>query len=242
MKYKIVKDNTVVDIVDNPLWLMPYNNMLVVCEPEEATGVLSSDGSIAYHINGMEKSDLYAEDTIVIQISDEEAEDIKKIMDLGGEVNNENEIVHEEPVEEPIYPDVNLEELRSFIIEAMSRACNEAIKAGVDVTLSDGTTKHFGLTLEDQINLISLQNFQADGVVPYHADGELCTYYSISDINSILQAAAAFKTYHTTYFNSLKNWIKSMQTKAELLAVNYGDEIPAEYQSDVLHYLEQQNA
>jgi len=242
MKYKIVENNTVIDLIDKPIWLYVYNDLIVSCGANMATGILSSDDTLTYHINGKKDADRYDKDVIVSKIEDEEAEEIRKIMDLGGTVDAENAIVHEEPVEEVIEDDHELEEIRTFVISAMSKACNKAIESGVDVKLSDGSTKHFALTLEDQINLISLQNFQSDGVVPYHADGELCTYYSVSDINTILQAAAAYKTYNTTYFNSLKNWIKSMQTKAELLAVNYGDEIPAEYQSDVLYYLEQQSA
>ena len=50
----------------------------------------------------------------------------------------------------------------------------------------------------------------------------------------ITETATAFKTYHTSYYNSLKNWVLSMKTIAEVGAVKYGDPIPAEYCSDVL--------
>lgn len=236
MKYKIVNDNTVIDVIDRPVWLKAYNNMLVMCDANEATGITSSDGNSSYHMNGMNDAELYDKDTLIIQITDEEAEELKRIIDLGGTVNNENEIVVEEP--EPFVPneDGDIEEIKNFVIDAMSRICNSVIEYGVDVTLSDGQKKHFALTIEDQINLISLQSMAASGLtmIPYHADGELCTYFPIEDINRIVQTAAEYKTYHTTYFNSLKNWINSMTTKAQVLAVNYGDDIPEEYQSEVM--------
>lgn len=236
MQYKIVKEDAVIDIIENPIWLKAYNNMLVTCDAKEATGILSSNGRLSYHMNGMNDVDMYDDDTLIIQISDEEADEIKRIIDLGGTVNNDNEIVAEKPAENNPKKDATVEDVRAFVIDAMSRICNSVIEYGVDVELSSGQTKHFSLTIEDQLNLVSFQNLAASGIesVPYHADGELCTYYSINDINAIINAATKFKTYHTTYFNSLKNWISSMKTKEEILAVNYGDPIPEEYQSEVM--------
>lgn len=73
--------------------------------------------------------------------------------------------------------------------------------------------------------------------IPYHAKDELCKFYSAEDIALIIETATQFKTYHTSYFNSLKNYINSMATIEEIGAVEYGINIPAEYQSDVLKEL-----
>mgnify|MGYP003294047101 CR=1 FL=1 len=70
--------------------------------------------------------------------------------------------------------------------------------------------------------------------IPYHADGELCKMYSASDAMLILDKATEFKTYHTTYFNSLKAYINSLDDIMSIRAINYGDVIPDEYQSDIL--------
>lgn len=236
MKYKIVKENTVIDIIESPIWLKAYNNMLVMCDAKEATGILSSDGSISYHMNGMDDLDMYDEDTLIIQITDEEADEIKKITDLGGTVSNENEIIKDVPEAEVVYVDADLEEIRNFVIDSMSKICGSKIEHGVDVDLPSGKTKHFALTLEDQINLISLQNQIDSGVtsIPYHADDELCMYYSAEDIRAIIREANLFRTEQIIYFNSLKNWINSMKTKEEILSVNYGDSIPEEYRSEVM--------
>ena len=40
--------------------------------------------------------------------------------------------------------------------------------------------------------------------------------------------------YQTTYFNSLKVYINNMTDKNDIIDLQYGDEIPLEYQSNVL--------
>ncbi len=51
----------------------------------------------------------------------------------------------------------SVEDVRTETVAQMSATCNAAIVGGVDVTLTGGETKHFSLTLEDQLNLLSLQ-------------------------------------------------------------------------------------
>lgn len=121
----------------------------------------------------------------------------------------------------------------------MSAACRAAIVAGFDVTLSDGKDHHFSLTVEDQLNLNALFGLLATGEeqVPYHADGETCMYFTAADMQTVVQEATAHKTYHESYFNSLKAYIASKRTAASVHAIEYGTEIPEQYQSDVLKAL-----
>lgn len=130
----------------------------------------------------------------------------------------------------------SLDFVRTSKIREMSHTCNQLIEAGFDVELSDFKTHHFSLTTQDQLNLITLSTMAAQGIqqIPYHADGELCCFYSPSDINLIINGATAFKTYHTTYYNALKNYINHLNTVEEIAAITYGIELPLEYQSDVL--------
>jgi len=74
-------------------------------------------------------------------------------------------------------------------------------------------------------------------LIPYHADGELCKMFSAEDINTIINTATAFKTYHITYFNSLKVYINALESMSDVTAITYGVSIPVEYQSDVLKAL-----
>ena len=125
------------------------------------------------------------------------------------------------------------------VIAAMSEACAAAITGGVDVVLSDGETYHFSLTLEDQMNLMSLQALLDAGAetVPYHADGQDCRYYGAEDFHTITQAATTWKMFQESYFNSLRGYIQSLESEEELEAVQYGMEIPEAFQTDVLRQL-----
>jgi hypothetical protein len=121
----------------------------------------------------------------------------------------------------------------------MSYACRTTIEAGFDLELR-GETKHFSLDTQDQLNLISLSAMaQTQSLIPYHADGEECTFYTSEEINEIVETATAFKIYHTTYYNALKTYINALGTIEEIAAITYGVEIPDEYKSDVLKVLEQ---
>ena len=106
--------------------------------------------------------------------------------------------------------------------------CSKAITGGCDVTLNDGTIEHFALTPEDQINIATAQKAVQAGATafPYHADGKLCRMYSAADILTIINTATAWKTYHTTYFNHLKQWIERTEEKADIEAIYYGATLP----------------
>ena len=100
----------------------------------------------------------------------------------------------------------------------MSLNCNKTITNGFDITLSDGNSYHFSLTTQDQLNLITLATMVESGEtqIPYHADGEPCKFYSATDISAIIAKATEFKTYHISYYNSLKTYINSMETIDEI--------------------------
>lgn len=133
----------------------------------------------------------------------------------------------------------SVEDVRTETVAQMSATCNAAIVGGVDVTLTGGETKHFSLTLEDQLNLLSLQGRVASGAdsVPYHADGEECSYYSAADFGRIADAATRWKLYQESYFNALRGYILALETVTELRGVTYGMDIPEAYRTDVLRAL-----
>lgn len=125
-------------------------------------------------------------------------------------------------------PDPDLSALRTAKLSELSAACNSAIVAGCDVTLST-TTGHISLTDEDQINLttaVGAVNQGAEGY-PYHLDGQLCAIYPAEDILAMGEAATAHKLYHTTYCNHLMAWARRA-TADELEGIAYGAELPAD--------------
>lgn len=134
--------------------------------------------------------------------------------------------------------EITLEYVRDSKIAEMSNACRTTIEAGFDLQLR-GETHHFSLDTQDQLNLISLSAMaQTQELIPYHADGESCIFYTAEEIQQIVATATSFKIYHTTYHNALKGYINSLETIEEIGAITYGSVIPDEYKSDVLRALE----
>ena len=128
-----------------------------------------------------------------------------------------------------------LDEVKADKIKEISDICEQTIYKGVDVTLSDGTTKHFSLKIEDQMNLnglvsqISMGAIKAENGVPYHADGEICEIFNIADFTLIANTTSAFKVQQTTYCNHLMAYIKSLETREEVESVIYGQALTGEF-------------
>ena len=125
----------------------------------------------------------------------------------------------------------SLDEVKADKIKEVSEKCKQIIYNGIDVTLSDGTTKHFSLKSEDQLNInslvsqVSLVNIKAENGVPYHADGELCTLFSVADFTLVADSAMSFILQQTTYCNHLMSFVKSLESIDDVRAVEYGQEL-----------------
>jgi len=100
----------------------------------------------------------------------------------------------EEDEEEIVIPanvdpaeEITINFVREAKIKEMSNTCNKTIEAGFDIKLGE-EIHHFSLTVPDQLNLISLSSMVAQGIqqIPYHADGELCKFYTPAEINAIV--------------------------------------------------------
>lgn len=142
--------------------------------------------------------------------------------------------------QEPYVP--TLDELRLSKKREVSAACEQIIYAGINVTLSDGSVEHYSLTIEDQLNLFGKLNQISAGAqqLEYHADGQPCRYYTVADMQTIVQAAMWHVSYHTTYCNAINMWIAGCKTSEEVQEIFYGADVPSKYQSEVLQsYLDQ---
>ena len=212
------------------------HKIMLVCDVSEAQYIMHNDA--VYHAKWMvpehpDKRGQYK--TIdVIEISEEEYNLLAEVEDY--------EIPEPEYVEPPqeiivdLVEQITIDYLVDNKIKSMSAACHNAITNGFDITLSDGETVHFSCTTQDQLNLITLANMAASGAMeayPYHADGQLCKYFSADEIAAIVAKMQMLIARETTYFNSLKAYIYSLKDKTEIAAVYYGVDIPAEYQSEV---------
>lgn len=137
-------------------------------------------------------------------------------------------------------------ELKSQKINEIINECQNIIYNGIFITLSNGQKYHFTFKKEDQINLLTIfYLINSDPEIttfPYHSDDNLCEYFSKEDIQIIATTLMNFKTYHTTYCNSLKLWIQNL-TSIDVEILNnifYGIVIPEEYKSNVLIQLEKE--
>ena len=130
---------------------------------------------------------------------------------------------------------LSIETYRSEKKKEISRICQNTIYAGTDIEISSGK-EHFSLKDEDQLNLFGKQAQLTAGSkkLEYHEDGNPCRYYSAEDMQKIINGAMEFKSYHTTYGNSVNMWIKGCAKASEIAKIEYGAPIPEEYQSEVL--------
>lgn len=242
--YKVFDRGKIIDANDVFLRWQAKHKSMMSCAPESAQFIQSSDGAVIWRVAWLnevpdELKDKY--DTVDAQIiSEEEYLSLRSVFDAGTDV----EIEYTEPAPVPIpedvpEADVSLDYLKQLKISALSSTCNAVITSGVDVELSDGTVRHFSMTVEDQLNIVSLSALimQGQAFVPYHADGETCIMYSAADFQRIATEATSWKIYHEAYFNSLKSYVSVITDAEELSKVEYGAPIPAEYQSEVYQQL-----
>lgn len=144
--------------------------------------------------------------------------------------------VYVEPEQIPELNEPTLSDLKEKKTLEVDADCKKTIYFGVDVDLPTGTTEHFSLKEEDQINLFGKQAQISAGIqqLEYHQDGHPCRYYTVEEMTAIITEAMQYVSYHTTYCNSLHTWINSAISPDTLNLIYYGAEIPVEYQSEVL--------
>lgn len=129
---------------------------------------------------------------------------------------NEEILIQEEPIvekEQIVVEEPTIDYVRASKISELKRDCNKAITDGVDIKLSDGETRHFSMSLEDQINLLTMAYLNDESV------------YSAEDMNTIIAETNAFKNYHISKLKQLENRVNSLNTIEEISAVNYHEEV-----------------
>ena len=169
-----------------------------------------------------------------------------RTLETGFQLSNDGSVYVEPeptPVPEPEPYEPTLEEVQEAKVLEMNAAQQSTIEYGVDVQLTNRTTEHFSLTQYDQQSLMGLQTLVDAGqeIIPWHNSNEEehCKFYSNADMARIITTALAYVTYHVTYFRDLRIYIRALTDKEDIQSIQYGDPIPAEYQSEVLQTLSQ---
>jgi len=242
--YKLINGGTFVGVATQHDFraFQQKHKIILACDEEQAQYVQCGD--TLYRSNWMvpvTTNRVVYETVDVIRIDKEEYDILYAAIEKGEEI----EVQPEQPAPEEDIPvvdpneEVTVEYVKAAKVAEMNTTCNKVIENGIDVMLTDGQIYHFSLTTQDQLNLITLQAMIVSGetAIPYHADGELCRYYTVEDISIVMDSATAHKTFHVTYFNSLKVYINAMENMTDIASVQYGMDIPVEYQSDILKAL-----
>lgn len=100
----------------------------------------------------------------------------------------------------------------------INTACENAIVGGVDYNGG-----HYSLTSYDQTNIMALGELAKGGKdVPYHANGEICRFYTPAEMLGLVSAVIGHTTYNTTYANLLKHQVAEMTVVDDAQAVVYG--------------------
>ena len=238
MFYKIIKDNSILGVAtsDNLIRYQLLHKMYLMASESSAEAIMCNE--TIYHSNWMLEFKAPAEyiEADIVSIDEDEYEALVEAFETNETVEDDSLIEPEEEVVEEIPEELTVAFVKEAKIKEMKNACRYTIENGVDVVLSDGKGYHFSLTTQDQLNLTTLSAMVESGEtsIPYHADGELCKYYSVEDILTIISAAKNHIAYHTTYYNSLKSYVSSLKSINTISAIAYGCSIPEKYQSQVL--------
>ena len=242
--YKLILDNKIVGLANSNSFIRFSPVTQSFLRANEVTGEYITWRGLLYRDTWMApiKSQLEYISIQTIQITEQEYNILLGTFETEETIDYEHEEVEpSEEEQEPVDP-IEMETLnyvRSSKIKEMSYQCNKTIENGFDIEMEDGTY-HYSYALEDQLNLMNLSAAIARGEeqLSYHADGELCRFYTAAEINEIISTGNAWKTYHTTYFNALKAYINSLETIEEISAITYGIELPEEFKTDVLRVIE----
>ena len=219
------------------------HRILLICDEELAQYIQCND--ILYHSSDWmiaPSTNIFSYlQANVLEIDENEYNILLKAIESGEEIPAEEPNENIEP-DEPVIDEndeLTLEYVKSSKIAEMSKTCERMIESGFDLVLDDHEEHHFSLTTQDQLNLITLSTQLASGetAIPYHADGELCRFFSANEVQDLIETATIHKTYHVTYFNALRGYIEQLETIEEIHAVTYGMYLAEEYQSDVMKQL-----
>jgi len=238
MFYKIIKDNSILGVAtsDNLIRYQLLHKMYLMASESSAEAIVCNE--TIYHSDWMLEFKAPVEyiEADIVSIDEEEYEALVEAFKTNETVEDDSLIEPEDEVVEEVPEEMTVAFVKDAKIKEMKNTCRYTIENGVDVILSDEKEYHFSLTTQDQLNLTTLSAMVESGEtsIPYHADGELCKYYSVEDILAIIFAAKNHIAYHTTYYNSLKSYISSLKSINTISAITYGCSIPEKHQSQVL--------
>ena len=204
MYYKIIQGKSVVGIVASIDFRKYQEKHKRILFADEETGQFVEYKEKYYRddwLRALPAGTVRTAQADIIRISFEEYQALAEAFQTEEEIEIPEE-PEEEPVEEPVPedPDITLEFVKEAKIKQMAKTCEDTIRHGFDVVLSDGEQHHFSLELEDQLKIqaLALKAQAGDSMLYWHPDGELCTFYSAADVMKIYGELERIQTMQTT--------------------------------------------
>lgn len=146
------------------------------------------------------------------------------------------EYVPSEDVIEPcqyyhVYTEADKEQTLNEKLEELRVSKDSTIQNGTDVTLSDGTQKHFFYGVANQTDIGTMFNAVMLGMDSYiyHSEDGGCAIYEKKDIITIHSTLSSLKTKEETYFGQLAKYVNTLETVPEIEKVKYGDGLTGVY-------------
>lgn len=133
---------------------------------------------------------------------------------------------------------MTIDEYRTYLLKQISATCRQQIYAGASIPLPSGATEHFTYDAEDQQNLTSAMAILMIApelpAIPYHSsNGGLCRMIPSADLVTIYLTLEVQLTYLVTRCNYMNAWIRSINSKEELMEITWETDLPQEYQTSV---------
>ena len=214
--YKLIYNNLVIDVVKKPKYLryLTKSGRTVLTNKTSAHCIMGSNNKDIYLLQGVNRP---------------EGKDWKEVTVVAITENEYNSLIKLLASDQAIYADKNqLKHVQNEKISELNTICRNTIIEGVSVLFSDKKYHKFELTIEDQLNLMTIESEIKAGAkkILYHEKNKVCQMYLASDIQLLIDAVHKHKAYHTTYFNLLKNYIYSLHDIEKIREIEYGIELP----------------
>ncbi len=215
MMYKLISDDYVVDLLHKLTYIkfLKGTTKKTITDKTNADAVLGSDNKTVYVLQGRYSPVGSTYKTVTVHEIDKfEYDKLSQLMLMPTKiVANPN----------------TLRAAREEKISELSTICHDTIVSGVSVLLSDNFYHDFKLTVEDQVNILSIEQKIRNGsrYVRYHETGKASRLYSAPDMRKIITAVNNHRDYHTTYFNFLKTCVNNMYDVSSIKNIVYGDDV-----------------
>lgn len=203
--FKIIKDKEFIGVgtTRDMRRFQKKHNVLLVCDENDAQYIQC--GEVLYHAPWMEAVDENSVIADVVRIEEDEYNCLVSAIESNEEIKfADDPVVEFEPVVDEV-EELTIDYIRSAKVAELKRECNKVISEGFDMELGDGETRHFTLSLDDQISLLTQAYFN-------------------EDMQPVVVKMNNFKIEHMARLKELEESVNSLTDIEEITAVSYRKE------------------